>query len=87
MTINIEDLKKKIIYRSSYRGSKEMDSLLSSFTQKYINELNEGDLISLSKLLDLDDENLYKFNQGYKTSIKLEDNRINNLFKNFIYKK
>ena len=63
-----------------------MDSLLSSFTQKYINKFNEDDLISLSNLLDVDDENLYKFKQGYKTSIKLDDNRVNNLFKNFTYK-
>ena len=87
MTINIEDLKKKIIYRSSYRGTKEMDSLLSSFTKKYINDLNEDDLISLSELLDIDDENLYKIHQGYKTSTKLDDNRVINLFKNFVYKK
>ena len=35
MNINIQDLKKKIIYRSAYRGSKEMDSLLGSFSKKY----------------------------------------------------
>ena len=37
--INIDQLKKKIIYRSNYRGTKEMDKLLSAFTYKYINEL------------------------------------------------
>ena len=38
MDINIDQLKKKIIYRSSYRGTKEMDKLLGSFTkiQKFI---------------------------------------------------
>ena len=30
------DLKKKIIYRSNYRGTKEMDKLLSSFVKKHI---------------------------------------------------
>ena len=30
MTLNIDLLKKKIIYRSSYRGTKEMDKLLRS---------------------------------------------------------
>ena len=39
MSINITDLKKKIIYRSTYRGTKQMDSLLVSFTKKYIDEL------------------------------------------------
>ena len=86
MSINITDLKKKIIYRSSYRGTKEMDSLLSSFTKKYINILNDEDLFCLSKLLDIDDENLYKFIKGKNTTVKIEDNNISNLFKEFIKK-
>jgi antitoxin CptB len=64
MIINIKDLKNKIIYRANYRGTKEMDTLLSSFTKKYIDQLNEEELNLLSDLLKYDDENLYKFNQG-----------------------
>ena len=48
--INITNLKKKIIYRSSYRGTKEMDKLLGSFTKKYINTFNEQELNQLSNL-------------------------------------
>ena len=87
MIINIKDLKKKIIYRSNYRGTKEMDKLLGSFTRKYINQLSESELLLLSDLLNLDDENLYKFNQGQQISIKIDENKITELFKNFIYKK
>ena len=85
MNFNIEQLKKKIIYRSNYRGTKEMDKLLGAFTNKYINELNEDDLINLEKLLDIDDNNLYKFYNGLKTDINIEENNINNLFKSFVY--
>jgi len=42
-------MKKKIIYRSTYRGTKEMDVLLSSFTKQIINDLNEDELINLVK--------------------------------------
>jgi antitoxin CptB len=87
MTINITDLKKKIIYRSTYRGTKEMDSLLISFTKKYIDKFNESELKDLVGLLNLDDETLYQFNQGIKTSVKIEVNRVTDLFKNHIYKK
>ena len=87
MTINITDLKKKIIYRSTYRGTKEMDSLLGSFTKAYVNILNEKDLVYLSMLLDIDDENLYKINQGQKTSIIFDDNNVIKLFRSFVYKK
>ena len=87
MTFNIEELKKKIIYRSIYRGTKEMDTLLSAFTKKIINDLNNTELIDLSNLLEIDDENLYKFNQGHRTTVKFDDNNVNKLFKNFVYKK
>ena len=86
MNINTEDLKKKIIYRSSYRGTKEMDALLGSFTKKYINTFNDNELKCLLDLLDLDDENLYKFNQGEDIFINIEKNKVSVLFKEFIFK-
>ena len=46
MNSDIEQLKKKIIYRSNYRGTKEMDKLLGAFTNAYINQLNEEGSIS-----------------------------------------
>ena len=86
MTINIKDLKNKIIYRANYRGTKEMDKLLGSFAKIYIDQLIDDDLLLLCDLLDLDDENLYKFNQGQKTSIKIELNKVTELFKNYEFK-
>ena len=87
MDNDIDQLKKKIIYRSNYRGTKEMDKLLGAFTKKYINELNNDDLFNLEKLLDIDDDNLYNFYNGLETNIKFYNNKINNLFKNFKYLK
>ena len=40
MTVDIEQIKKKIIYRSNYRGTKEMDKLLGAFTRKYLDQLD-----------------------------------------------
>ena len=85
MNFNIEQLKKKIIYRSNYRGTKEMDKLLGSFTKKYIDQLTKEDLIQLEKLLDIDDSNLYNFYNGLPTDIEFEENHINSLFKNYKY--
>ena len=87
MSINIPDLKKKIIYRATYRGTKEMDSLVSAFTKKYIHNLNEDDLICMLDLLDIDDENLYNFNLGQNTTVKFNNNKVNKLFRGFVYKK
>ena len=87
MIFNIDELKKKIIYRSTYRGTKEMDALIGSFTKLIINDLNENQLINLSNLLDIDDENLYKFNQGLSPSVDIEKNKVSKLFKEFKYNK
>ena len=85
MIINIKDLKNKIIYRANYRGTKEMDKLLGSFTKIYINQLTDEELPLLCDLLDLDDENLYKFNQGLAVTIKIESNKVTELFKKYEY--
>ena len=85
MTLNIDLLKKKIIYRSNYRGTKEMDKLLGSFTKKYIEILSLNDLKDLEKLLDIDDTNLYNYYNGLDCDFEFKDNYINSLFKNFIY--
>jgi len=83
MNSNIEQLKKKIIYRSNYRGTKEMDKLLSAFTNRYINELDEKDLFDLEKLLSREDEDLYDYYKGTNENLKFEKNNINLLFKKF----
>ena len=85
MSFNIDELKKKIIYRSNYRGTKEMDKLLGKFVKKYINELQEEDLIDLDKLLNIDDTNLYNFYNGFDTEFEIEKNNVSLLFKNFKY--
>mgnify|MGYP005990581301 FL=1 len=85
MTFNIDQLKKKIIYRSNYRGTKEMDKLLGAFTKKYINQLNQDELIDLEKLLDIDDTSLYNFFNGIDNEIKIDQSNVLKLFKNFKY--
>jgi antitoxin CptB len=85
MTFNIDQLKKKIIYRSNYRGTKEMDKLLGAFTKKYINQLNQDELIDLEKMLDIDDTSLYNFFNGIDNEIKIDETNVLKLFKNFKY--
>ena len=83
MSYNIENLKKKIRYRSNYRGTKEMDNLLSSFVDTIIEKIDEHDLIKLLKFLDLDDENILKFYKNIKTDVIVDDNEITRMFKEF----
>ena len=61
MSQNKEDLKNKIIYRASYRGSKEMDILMTAFVKSFIDELNEDMLKILDTFVNMDDEILIAF--------------------------
>ena len=79
----INKLKKKIIYRAEYRGTKEMDLLLGNFVKKYINIFSINDLHDLYKLLDISDEDLTKCILNKDPSIKLPNNNVVNLLKNF----
>ena len=79
----LELLKNKIKYRSTYRGTKEMDILLSNFVDKYIDIFNEDLLKELEKFLDFEDEiilNYYHYNIALKG---IDHNEISELFKNF----
>ena len=58
---------------------------MSTFTNKYISLLKDEELFQLCDLLDLDDENLYKLNQGLETTIEVEANKVTELFKNYKY--
>ena len=53
-----EELKNKIIYRASYRGSKEMDILMNGFVKSIINSLNIEQLNQLNDFVNMDDETL-----------------------------
>ena len=82
-----EQLKKKIIYRSSYRGTKEMDILLSSFVNEYIDKLNLNDLYNLYEFLKIDDVELYNIKNYKLDHLKIKKNKIFNLYKNYKFVK
>ena len=62
-----------------------MDKWLGSFTKILIDQLSDDELPLLCDLLDLDDENLYKFNQGLHLTIEIKSNKVTELFKNYKY--
>ena len=82
MSNKLEIFKKRLLYRASYRGSKEMDILLGSFVNKHINDFDENNLKELEKFLNFEDEiilNFYNYNIDEK---KINKNKISILFKN-----
>ena len=76
----LESLKNKIKYRSSYRGTKEMDLLLGSFTSKYVEIFSFDELESLNNFIECNDEDISNFYLN-KTPIKsFNDKKILDLF-------
>ena len=58
MKINKDDIKKRIIYRASYRGTKEMDMLIIAFVKSIINKINDNSLQTLDEFINMNDETL-----------------------------
>ena len=75
MTFNKEDLKNKIIYRASYRGTKEMDILMTAFVKSLINDLDENFLKTLDSFVDMDDETLISIKKK-ESLIDYKDEKI-----------
>ena len=87
MNNDIVNLKKRLIYRSQYRGTKEMDKLIGSFVKSHIDQFDNNELKDLEDFLEVDDDILYKFYNEQNTLMDIKPNNVINLFKNFVYKK
>ena len=83
MINKLEILKKRLFYRASYRGTKEMDILLSKFVDKYINEFDVIYLKELEIFLNFEDETIMNFYQHNIGDKKIDKNKISKIFKNF----
>ena len=83
MMLNNEILKKKIIYRSTHRGTKEMDLLLGNFVKKHIDELNAAELKDLEKLLFTEDEVIYKWYFEKNSDNTIPKTKVSTMLKNF----
>ena len=82
MTLNKEDLKNKIIYRASYRGTKEMEILMTAFVKSLINDLDENYLKTLDSFVNMDDETLISIKKK-ESLIDYKDEKILNIIDKF----
>ncbi len=57
----IENKRKRLIFRSEHRGTKEMDLLMGSFAKKYIHEFNAEQLSWYDDLIENNDPDLYNW--------------------------
>tara|TARA_X000001036_G_C20074995_1_gene560686 strand:- start:48 stop:302 length:255 start_codon:yes stop_codon:yes gene_type:complete len=76
-------LKKQIIYRSTHRGTKELDLLLGNFVRKHIDSFDDSELIDLNKILLKEDNLIYDWYFNKKDCDEIQFNRVSKLLKNF----
>ena len=80
MNSNNQNLINKIIYRSQYRGTKEMDIFVSSFVKSIIDSLSFDDLVDLDKLVNMNDEDIIKIS---RKEMIFKNNKILKLLNDF----
>ena len=83
MSNKLQIYKKRLIYRASYRGTKEMDILLSNFVNKHIDKFDEALLIDLEKFLNLEDEIILNYYHYDVLDKNIEENKIFKIFKKY----
>ncbi len=80
MNSNKQNLISKIIYRSQYRGTKEMDIFVSGFVKSIIDSLSFDDLVDLDILVNMNDEDIIKIS---KKEMIFKNNKILKLLIDF----
>ena len=83
MDNKLEIFKKKLLYRAGYRGTKEMDILLSTFVKKYIDKFSKKQLEDLEVFLKFEDEIIFNFYNYNIIRNNIDKNPISKIFKDF----
>ena len=83
MSEELENFKKKLLYRASYRGTKEMDILLSSFVKNHIHKFSQSQLHHLENFLKLEDETILNFYNFDLINENIDKNPVSKIFKEF----
>lgn len=73
---NISIMRKKLIFRSWHRGTREIDLLLGRFADAKIPELDEGELVLYDRFLNNSDPDIYSWLTGQEPVPPAEDNAV-----------
>ncbi len=55
----LDGRRRRILYRSWHRGTREMDLLMGRFADALISELSEDDVADFEKLIEVEDPDLF----------------------------
>jgi antitoxin CptB len=80
-----ENRRKRLLFRSWHRGTKETDLLLGSFAERHLATLSEAQLDGYEALLDSDDGDLFDWITGRTAPPAGCDGQIMRLLRAFRY--
>jgi antitoxin CptB len=61
---DLETRRKRLLYRSTYRGNKENDILLGQFARAHLGEFGTAELDQYERLLSVGDNDIYDWVSG-----------------------
>ncbi len=56
--------KKRLLYRSNYRGFKEADMILGGFAKANMDTMSDADIVTFEQLLEAKDHDIYGWISG-----------------------
>ena len=80
---DLSTFQKKLLYKSTHRGSKEMDLILGKFANKYLTLFNEDELKMLEAILEMDDNDIYQYALNKQEIPDSLSNRVFTLLKDY----
>jgi antitoxin CptB len=81
--VDMNNLIKKLLYRSNHRGTKEMDLLIGGFANENLKKLSPEELQEFEILLNFTDKELSSWLVDNKKNIDLENFSISKKIKEF----
>ena len=57
--LDMDSRKKRLVYRSNYRGFREADLILGGFAKAYIDTLSDEEVLMFEDLLEAKDHDIY----------------------------
>ncbi len=86
MTDNLKMLRKRLIYQSWYRGTKETDLLLGPFAKETLDQMGEKQLTAYEQFLNETDTDIYNWITGKEPAPEFVDREVLSLIQNYWYK-
>ena len=73
---NREQLLKKLLYQSGNRGCKETDLIIGQFAKLKLDKMNDSDLITFEKILQMNDADIYDWYMKKKPIPKAKSSKL-----------